>query len=89
MIRARLVDDRVDSIGVRLPTFVTLDAAAEIYVWDEIALQFWAQNLLDAEYQDTLGIPGARRSFFIAVNYRTQAKKDQPPPESEGETIRP
>jgi outer membrane receptor protein involved in Fe transport len=67
---SRLVGERYDNMGIKLPTFATIDVKAVINFFRQFRLEIWANNLADEIYQESLGIPGARRSFFIVLGYR-------------------
>jgi outer membrane receptor protein involved in Fe transport len=69
MVRARLVDERNDNMGIMLPMFITVDAAANFNMYKGLGLQIWARNLTDEVYQESLGIPGWPRSFFVTLSY--------------------
>jgi hemoglobin/transferrin/lactoferrin receptor protein len=72
LIRIRYVGERQDDLEIDVPGFVTLDAAAHFDVWRGLSMQLWMQNLADESFQDSLGIPGAPRSFFVTLSYRNQ-----------------
>ncbi|MBI5507790.1 MAG: TonB-dependent receptor [Deltaproteobacteria bacterium] len=68
-VRARYVDARLDMSGVELPAFVTLDLLARLRLVDELWLSLWVTNLGDQVYQDSIGIPAARRGMFVSLSY--------------------
>jgi len=68
-IRGRYVSERDDNLGITLPGFGTLDATLGLHVWDGFGVRLWAANLTDTIYQESLGIPAQRRSFFLVLYY--------------------
>jgi outer membrane cobalamin receptor len=72
LLRARLVGERSDDLGIKLPMFATLDASVQVNVWKGLTLALWMKNLSGSEYQESLGIPAAGRSFFLSVGYLPQ-----------------
>jgi len=69
LVRLRYVGDRRDDLGIDVAGFVTVDVAAHFEVWRGLAMQLWIQNLADESFQDSLGIPGPPRSFYITLSY--------------------
>ena len=70
--RVRFIGDRLDDMGIKLPVFTTLDTSFQFEMGSGFGVQLWAQNLTDDLHQESLGIPAARRSFFLVLNYRNE-----------------